>query len=95
MFDLPVEELQVDGVGDVRLSGLTFSQRLTLQKAAEGKQELFPALLLAAVVQTPKLPPEQWDSLGGINQDAFIKLLDAATKLAGLDRDDAEKKAET
>lgn len=95
MFDLPVEDLQVDGVGDVRLSGLTFSQRLALQKAAEGNQELFPALLLAAVVQAPRLPVEQWDALGGINQDAFIKLLDAATKLAGLDRDDAEKKAET
>ena len=56
---------------------------------------MFPASLLAAVVQSPKHSAQEWDAFGGVHQDAFLSVFDAAIKLAGLDAEDAEKKADS
>lgn len=94
MFELPVQTIKAKGVGEVKLRGLTFSARLALQEQVEGSKGMFPANLLAAVVESPKLSAQEWDIFGGTNQDEFLALFEVATKLAGLNAEDAEKKAE-
>lgn len=94
MFELPVKTLKADGVGKVTMRGLTFSARLALQEQVEGNKGMFPANLLAAVVESPKLSAQEWDVFGGTNQDSFLALFEKATKLAGLSAEDAEKKAD-
>ena len=94
MFELPVETINVDDIGEVTLRGLTFSGRVALH-AVSGDQGMFLPELLAAVVQSPKLSSAEWDIYGGVDQANFIELTGIALRLAGLSPEDAEKKAES
>jgi len=94
MFELPVETVQIEGIGEVTLRGLTFSGRVALHEAA-GARGMFLPELLAAIVESPKLTASEWDVFGGVDQERFIELTGIALRLAGLDREDAEKKADS
>lgn len=95
MFELPVETINVEGIGEVTLRGLTFSGRVALHESAGENRGRFLPELLSAVVQSPKLSADEWDIFGGVNQDGFLALADIALRLAGLSQEDAEKKAES
>ncbi len=94
MFELPVETAQIEGIGEVMLRGLTFSARVALHEASHDRG-MFLQKLLAAVVESPKLTAAEWDVFGGVDQERFIELTGIAMRLAGLDQEDAEKKAES
>lgn len=96
MFELPVETAQIEGIGEVTLRGLTFSGRVALHEAAESQHRgMFLPELLASVVESPKLTAAEWDVFGGVHQEQFVELTGIAMRLAGLDQEDAEKKAES
>ena len=94
MFELPVEKVQIEGIGEVTLRGLTFSARVALHEASQDRG-MFLQGLLAAVVESPKLTAAEWDVFGGVDQEQFIELTGIAMRLAGLDQEDAEKKADS
>ena len=94
MFELPVETVQIEGIGEVTLRGLTFSGRVALHEASQDRG-MFLQQLLAVVVESPKLTAAEWDVFGGVDQERFIELTGIAMRLAGLDQEDAEKKAES
>lgn len=94
MFELPVETAQIEGIGEVTLRGLTFSGRVALHEASQDRG-MFLQQLLAAVVDSPKLTAAEWDVFGGVDQEQFIELTGIAMRLAGLDQEDAEKKADS
>lgn len=90
-FELPVVQIEVAALGTVTVRGLKFSERVSL---FEESGPMFAAKLtsLAALVEGEQLSPDEWDSYGGLYQDDYVALVQAASEQSGLIAKEVEKK---
>lgn len=91
-FSTPTVDVEAAELGSVTLRGLKFSERITLFDQKEDSA-LFAARLLsmAASVDGESLTVDEWDSYGGLHQDDYVALVQAASEQSGLNREAAEK----
>ena len=92
-FDLPAVKVEATELGVVTVRGLKFSERVELfADSPEGPMFAAKLLALAASVVGEPMSADDWDVYGGIHQDDYIALVQAASEQSGFNREAVEKK---
>lgn len=99
--DVPKETMDVPELGgEIEVRGLMLNESLrcySLSSQNDGRLDM--AALLASTVYAadgkPLWTKEQWDSWGGVNASAAMRIASVSMRVSGLLKDDAEKKPET
>lgn len=92
-IELPTVQIEAQGLGTVTVRGLKFSERVALfTESPEGPMFAAKLLALAASVVGAPMSADDWDTYGGIHQDDYIALVQAASEQSGFNREAVEKK---
>lgn len=93
-FEIPSVEVEAAELGKVTLRGLKFSERVALFEDTPSGPKFAANLLsmCASIDGQEALSMDDWDTYGGLHQDDYVSLVQAASRLAGFLKEEVEKK---